>query len=319
MIELIQPHLASGSTAPANSKSRGFISVPGTPVEMPFTFIHGAKPGKSILLTGGVHGGEYPCIETAIQLANEINPAEVSGTILIIHPVNPAAFLARLQYYGPYDGKNLNRVFPGKALGSVSERIAYQVHQFQQAADFFLDLHGGDIHEALVPFVIYSKLGDPAKAEQSRMASALLGFPYVVGSVSDNGSIGAAAQAGTPGFLAELGQCGRWSPDEVDQYKAAVMNVLRGLEVLPGKAVQHAVEFLEKMLVSTATADGCWYPTVALDEVVKKGQKLGEIRDFFGQMKAEYFSESDGIILYLVTSLAIQANDPLCAIGVSSK
>lgn len=319
MIELIQAHLASGSTAPANSKSRGFISVPGTPVEMPFTFIHGAKPGKAILLTGGVHGGEYPCIETAIQLANEINPAEVSGTILIIHPVNPAAFLARLQYYGPYDGKNLNRVFPGKALGTVSERIAYQVHQFQQAADFFLDLHGGDIHEALVPFVIYSKLGDPAKAEQSRMASALLGFPYVVGSVSDNGSIGAAALAGTPGFLAELGQCGRWSSDEVDQYKAAVVNVLRGLEVLPGEAVQHAVEFLEKMLVSTATEEGCWYPSVALDEVVKKGQKLGEIRDFFGSVQAEYFADSDGIVLYLVTSLAIQTNDPLCAIGVSSK
>lgn len=314
MIELIQAFLPK-PTVP-NSKTRGFISVPGTPVEMPFTFIYGAKPGKSILLTGGVHGGEYPCIETAIQLANEINPAEVSGTILIIHPVNPAAFLARLQYYGPYDGKNLNRVFPGKATGTVSERIAYQVHQFQQAADFFFDLHGGDIHEALVPFVIFSKLGDPAKAEQSRLASALLGFPYVVGSVSDNGSIGAAAQAGTPGFLAELGQCGRWSPDEVDQYKAAVVNVLRGLAVLPGEPVQHAVEFLEKMLVTTATEEGCWYPSVALDEVVKKGQKLGEIRDFFGQMKAEYFSESDGIVLYLVTSLAILTNDPLCAIGV---
>lgn len=314
MIELIQAFLST-PTAP-NSKTRGFIPVSGTPVEMPFTFIHGAAPGKDILLTGGVHGGEYPCIETAIQLANDLDPAEVSGTILIIHPVNPAAFLARMQYYGPYDGKNLNRVFPGKATGTVSERIAYQVHLFQQAANFFLDLHGGDIHEALVPFVIYSKLGGPEVAEQSRLASALLGFPYVVGSISDNGSIGAAAQAGTPGFLAELGQCGRWSPDEVDQYKAAVVNVLRGLAVLPGEPVQHAVEFLEKMLVSTATEDGCWYPSIALDEVVKKGQKLGEIRDFFGTVKAEYFADSDGIVLYLVTSLAILTNDPLCAIGV---
>ena len=318
MIQLIQAHLPSGSTAPANSKTRGFISVPGTPVQMPFTFIHGAKPGKAILLTGGVHGGEYPCIETAIQLAKELDPAEVSGSILIIHPVNPAAFLARLQYYGPYDGKNLNRVFPGKALGTVSERIAYQVHQFQQAADFFLDLHGGDIHEALVPFVIYSKLGDPAKAEQSRLASALLGFPYVVGSVSDNGSIGAAALAGTPGFLAELGQCGRWNQGEVEQYKSAVINVLRSFGVLLGEATQHKVEFLDKMLVTTATATGCWYPTVKLEDRVSKGQKLGEIRDFFGQVQVEYFSESSGIVLYLVTSLAIMENDPLCAVGVAS-
>ncbi|MFN3996403.1 M14 family metallopeptidase [Algoriphagus sp.] len=318
MIDLIQSHFPTGTVASPTSKTRGFISVPGTSVEMPFTFIYGALPGKSILLTAGVHGGEYPCIETAIQLANEINPAEIQGTILIIHPVNPAAFLARMQYYGPFDGKNLNRVFPGKATGTVSERIAYQVHQFQQAADFYLDLHGGDIHEGLVPFVIYSTLGGPELSEQSRIASALLGFPYVVGSVSDNSSIGAAAKVGIPGFLAELGQCGRWNQDEVNQYKTAVVNVLRSFSVLQGEVKQHEVEFLKKMLVSTATVEGCWYPDVKLEDLVKQGQKLGEIRDYFGVVKAEYFADSDGIILYLVTSLAIMINDPLCAIGVTA-
>ena len=78
------------------------------------------------------------------------------------------------------------------------------------------------------------------------------------------------------------------------------------------------MEFLEKMLVTTATEDGCWYPSVELEEKVKKGQKLGEIRDYFGNMKAAYFSDSDGVVLYLVTSLAIMANDPLAAIGVSA-
>jgi hypothetical protein len=318
MIDLIKNHFPADTESKPGSKIRGFISVPGTPVEMPYTFIQGENSGKSILLTAGVHGGEYPCIETAIQLANEINPTEVKGTILIIHPVNPAAFLARMQYYGPYDGKNLNRVFPGKATGTVSERIAYQVHLFQQAADFFLDLHGGDIHEGLVPFVIYSQLGGAAVTEQSRKASALLGFPYVVGSVSENGSIGAAANVGTPGFLAELGQCGRWSNEEVDQYKSAVLNVLRSFEVVSGEVKEQKVEFLEKMLVSTATVDGCWYPSVKLEDRVKKDQYLGEIRDFFGEVKASYSAESDGIVLYLVTSLAITKSEPLAAIGVSS-
>ena len=49
---------------------------------------------------------------------------------------------------------------------------------------------------------------------------------------------------------------------------------------------------------------------------MQKGQKLGEIRDFFGTVKAEYLADSDGIVLYLVTSLAILTQDPLCAIGV---
>ena len=140
---LLSPH---GFAATPGKKSLGYISVEGTPVKMPATFITGTKPGKQILITGGVHGGEYPCIETAIQLAKYLDPKEIAGSIVVIHPVNFPAFLAKLQYYGPYDGKNLNRVFPGKALGTVSERIAYTVHQLQLRADFYVDLHGGDLH-----------------------------------------------------------------------------------------------------------------------------------------------------------------------------
>jgi len=305
-----------GFSATPGYKSQGFIKVEGTPVEMPATFIVGAKPGKQILITGGVHGGEYPCIETAIQLAITIDPKEVKGTIVVIHPVNVPAFLAKLQYFGPYDGKNLNRVFPGKAKGTVSERIAYTVHQLQLAADFYIDLHGGDIHESLVPFVIYSNLGGTEMAEQSKAASAALGFPYVVGSVSDNGSMGAAAKAGTPGFLAELGQCGRWSNEEVNQYIEATYNVLRSLGVLEGDIKTSQVTFLKKMAVMTAEHEGCWYAFKNLEEEVKKGDALGEIRDFFGNVLGEYKAEEDGVLLYVVTSLAITKGDPLTAIGV---
>lgn len=306
-----------GFTIASGNKSQGYIAVTGTPVKMPATLIVGTKTGKQILITGGVHGGEYPCIETAIQLAQKIDPKKVTGTILVIHPVNVPAFLAKLQYYGPYDGKNLNRVFPGKAKGTVSERIAYTVHQLQLAADFYIDLHGGDIHESLVPFVIYSNLGGEGIAEQSKAASAALGFPYVVGSVSDNGSMGAAAKAGTPGFLAELGQCGRWSDDEVTQYMEATYNVLRSLDVLDGEVKTSEVTFLKKMAVMTAEQEGCWYAFKKLEEKVKKGDKLGEIRDFFGNVLGEYKAEEDGTLLYVVTSLAITKGDPLTAIGVA--
>lgn len=307
---------AHGFSSTPGIKSQGFIAVEGTPVKMPATLIAGAKPGKQILITGGVHGGEYPCIETAIQLAKNINPKEVKGSIVVIHPVNVPAFLAKLQYYGPYDGKNLNRVFPGKATGTVSERIAYAVHQLQLVADFYIDLHGGDIHEALVPFVIHSNLGGDQVVEQSRKASAALGFPYVVGSVSDNGSMGAAAKAGTPGFLAELGQCGRWSNEEVEQYMEATRNVLRSLGVLDGKVNSTEVTYLKKMAVMTAEHEGCWYAFKNLEDKVKKGEVLGEIRDFFGNVLGEYKAEEEGVLLYVVTSLAIVKGDPLTAIGV---
>jgi len=307
---------AIGVTVEAGTKTKGFLPVPGTPVEMPYTIISGTRPGKQILITGGVHGGEYPCIETAIQLGLQLQPSEISGVVVVIHPVNPPAFHAKLQYYGPYDGKNLNRVFPGKAMGSVSERIAYTVSQLQQCSDFFIDLHGGDIHEALLPFVIYSKLGGESVAAQSREVSSFLGFPYVVGSVSDNGSIGGAAVSGVPGLLAELGMCGRWSPEEVEEYIEAVRNTLRGLGVLEGTFVRHEdVKYLESMQVVTAGHKGCWYPSRELGDEVGAGEKLGEIRDFFGEVLSTYYADRGGILLYVVTSLAIVEGDPLCAVG----
>lgn len=307
-----------GVSVEAGTKVSGYIPVAGTPVEMPYTFIAGTNPGKQILITGGVHGGEYPCIETAIRLARLIQPSEVRGTLVVIHPVNPAAFHAKMQYYGPYDGKNLNRVFPGKAMGTVSERIAYTVSQLQQCADFYIDLHGGDIHEALLPFVIYSKGGGEAVSAMSREVSSYLGFPYVVGSVSENGSIGGAAGAGIPGLLAELGMCGRWSEEEVEEYIEAIRNTLRGLEVLEGKFVKHAdVKYLVSMQVLTAAHQGCWYPTKNLGEEVAAGEKLGEIRDFFGEVLSTYRADKAGTLLYVVTSLAIVEGDPLCAVGVA--
>ncbi len=306
-----------GISCPDGKKTTGYLQPQGTEIRIPVTMICGQRQGPDILLTGGVHGGEYPCIETAIRLGMELSPEVVCGNLAILHPVNPPAFFAKLQYYGPSDGKNLNRVFPGKALGTTSERIAHMVHQLQREASFYLDLHGGDIHEALVPFVIFSHLGGAETAEKAKAAASALGFPYLVGSYSDTGSVGAAAKAGVPGFLAELGQCGRWSEPEVSQYMQAVKNALRHLGVLDGApSPTPEITCFEKMLVVQAIHQGCWYPEVRLEQWVNKGDRLGEIRDFFGRPLSSYFAEESGLVLYLVTSLAITEGDPLLALGV---
>lgn len=298
------------------NKVTGNLKMEGTGVSMPFTWIKGKSPGKSILMTAGVHGGEYPCIETAIRIAKALDAKDVSGELLIIHPVNTTAFLSKMQYYGPLDGKNLNRVFPGDAKGTVSDRIAYVVNQLQKEADFYIDLHGGDIHESLVPFVIYPTSGIPEVTEQSKRIAAFFGFPYIVGIASENASIGGAATVGTPGILAELGQCGRWSEEEVSSYIHGTYNALIELGTLKGDVKEHEPQVLEKMVVSNANQEGCWYPFLALGDEVKKGEKVGEIRDFFGEVIEEYHATESGRLLYLVTSLAINKNDPLLALGV---
>ena len=114
-------------SASAGSKVQGYLEVEGTPVKMPITLINGVNEGKTVVITGGTHGGEYPGVEASIRLAKTLQPAEVSGQLIIVHPVNVPAFQAKLQYVGPYDGKNLNREYPGLATGTVTQRIAYTI------------------------------------------------------------------------------------------------------------------------------------------------------------------------------------------------
>lgn len=304
-------------SASAGSKVQGYLEVEGTPVKMPITLINGVNEGKTVVITGGTHGGEYPGVEASIRLAKTLQPAEVSGQLIIVHPVNVPAFQAKLQYVGPYDGKNLNREYPGLATGTVTQRIAYTISsQLFTQADFYMDLHGGDIHESLTPFVIYSKLGDEAQTKLSLEASKALGVKYVCGSVSTNGTFGCAATMGVPGFLGEIGNCGLWSEAEVKQYVDGVSNVLRLLKVLPGEVVENKeAVVVDHMTGLDAQQTGCWYPCVKINDVVKKGQKLGEIRDYFTNVLGEYFAPCDGVMLYVISSLPINAGDPIIAIG----
>ena len=303
--------------AKVGTKVQKYLEVEGTPVKMPITLINGVNEGKTVVITGGTHGGEYPGVEASIRLAQMLKPEDVSGNVIIVHPVNMPAFHAKTMYVGPYDNKNLNREYPGLATGTVTQRIAYTISSllFSQA-DFYMDLHGGDIHEDLTPFVIYSKLGDEAQTQLSIEASKALGVKYVVGSVSSNGTFGCAATMGVPGFLGEIGRCGLWCEEEVQQYVDGVNNVLRLLKVIEGEVVENKdFVLLDHMCGLNAEQTGCWYPCVKINDEVKKGQKLGEIRDYFGKVLGEYFAPQDGVMVYVISSLAINAGDPILCLG----
>lgn len=197
--------------AAQGEKVTGFLSVPGTTVRMPMTLVHGAEPGPSVLITGGVHGGEYPGIEAAIRLAADLDPGHVRGRVVVIHIVSPLAFHARQQYVVPQDNKNPNRQFPGNARGTVTERMAHAImSEVVPQVDAWVDLHGGDIHEALVPFTIYSDAAAPEVVAKSRALAEVYGIEYVVASNSvAGGTYGAAAAVEVPCILTEAGQVGQ--------------------------------------------------------------------------------------------------------------
>ncbi|MEL7622594.1 MAG: M14 family metallopeptidase [Clostridiales bacterium] len=310
---------AGEMSAKPGEKVQGFITVTGTDYRMPATLINGAGQGKTFLITAGIHGGEYPSIQAAIDLANELRPEEIKGQIIIVPIVNPPAFQAKLSYINPLDGKNINRQFPGDPEGTISQQIAWFITQeLQGQADFYVDLHGGDIHEELPPYVYYPGIASPEVTAASRAMAVKLKSDFMVKSSATTGAYNSAAIRGLPCLLIERGSSGLWSPQEVELYKKDILTVMRAQGLTEDGEVAPDQEPMEitKAVYLDSTCTGCWYPAVSIKEKVKKGQKIGEIRDVFGQILETYHADFDSMILFIATSLAIGEGDPIITYGI---
>ena len=288
----------------------GYLPVPGLSLKLPVTLLCGAGEGKQVLITGGTHGAEFLGVEVAMRLARELDPAKMNGNVAIVHPANVA-------YVGPYDGKNLNRVYPGKACGTVSERIAYVIsNELLRHSDFYIDLHSGDIHETLTPYVIHSQLGNEECNRISAEASALWGAKYHVYSTGATGALGWAATQNIPGCLPEIGEGARWTEEEVAFFSTGAKNVLSYLQVISDPIVSLGESRqLLPMDVIMCDVQGCWYPAFRPGEAVKKGECVGSIRDFFGNVLKEYYAPKDGVVLFECSSLSIEVDHPVIGIG----
>ena len=299
---------------PASAGQRrwsGFVE-PEPGVEIPCTLIRGRAGGPKLLVTAGVHGAEYSSIEAARRLA-ALAPDDFTGELTVLPVVNPGAFWGHQPYVNPQDGKNINRAFPGNANGSASERLAAWLTGTAMAGiDGYIDLHCGDIIEALTPFAIFCE-GD-ARSEALAMAS---GLPYVVRSHANGYSYGAATGLGIPGVLLESGGNGLWTEDSVGLLTAGVSRIMAelGMRRKVG-SVGAPRPTLCRMVVTTAPAAGFWHCAVTPGAYAKRGATLGVIYDIVGRWERGIVAEHSGPVLYHVTSLAITEGEPLVGIAV---
>jgi predicted deacylase len=305
-------------TASSGTKATGFLHVPTTQARMPVTLINGVNEGSTLLITAGVHGGEYPPIEAAIRFANELDPAQISGQVIVVSIVSLDSFHARQMFLVPADGKNLNRQFPGKALGTVSERIAHTLMtEIVSQADAWIDLHCGDIHEGLVPFVAYFDAEDPAVNEKTRGMMEVFGIEYVAKPGKLTGtSTSAAAAIGIPCLLAEAGHLAELDEENTQILLQGCKNVAQYFKILSGEAKKNSLKEFTDWPWLRAEQTGCWYPAITLGDIVDEGQVVGVIKDYFGNILAEYRSPARGIVILLFASLAVNEGDPLAGIAV---
>src|SRR5713226_244363 len=116
--------VGTASAAPGQ-KATGYLEVPAgvdAGTNIPVVVVNGTKPGPVLAIVSGAHGTEYASIIAVEKLIERLNPAEISGTVILVPLVNLASFEQKTPHLNPIDGKSMNRYYPGNMSGTQTER-----------------------------------------------------------------------------------------------------------------------------------------------------------------------------------------------------
>ena len=306
-------------TVRRGEKYQGDISFANGDIVLPGTIICGKLPGKTMLITGGVHSGEYVGIQACVELGAELQPEKTVGTIVILKVLNRPAFENRAGSLGLSDGKNLNRVFPGNPNGTEMERLAWAItKEVYPKVDYYIDLHSGDDFEALTPYVYYAGKAAQEVTEVSRKMAEQVDVPYMVRSmVSSGGAYNYAASKGIASILLERGGMGAWTSEEVNSDKRDVRNILSsfGMYQIRRDVRNYVPMEVTDVCYQAASEGGLWYPAAKPGDMVAEGALLGTIRDYNGKLRETCRAEYTGVVLYQTGSLQVTEGGPVVAYG----
>lgn len=291
------------------------------------TVFHGARPGRVLALTAGVHGFEYAPILAAQRLRDRIDPATLAGTVILVRLAHVNAFEQRVPFVNPFDRKNLNRMFPGRADGTQAERIAWTLTtEVIRRSDLHVELHGGDGAEWLEAFA--GAYGGPLAAAQyadARRMALAFGLPnYVKYSMNTQAQVDSgrslnrqAVADGKPTVLVEIGENGRTDDAFVTPIVRGVENLLREFGMSPGTPTPPRVDtrWFDDTTGVSAKTTGIITPAAKTARLVKAGETIGTIRDYRGALIETVVSPIDGYVLYGLAGPPAVAGDTVATIG----
>ena len=316
------------ATAEPGHKATGVLEVPAAAdpgTQIPVVVIRGANSGPTIALVAGSHGTEYTSIIAIETLIGSLDPAQISGTVILVPLVNTASFEQKVVHVNPVDNKNMNRFYPGKADGTQTERAAYLIaKEVVDQSDYLIDYHGGDFDESLRPYTYWVVSGNKKQDAVSKQMAQAFGLDHIIISDDRPKDINAtkyldntAAMRGKPTITVEAGYAGVVETDDVAALVQGTRSVLRLLKILSGEPrfIDHPV-WIRSLSDVPSPETGIFYPLVKRDTYVEAGRKLGDVTDYYGKVIFEARAPVSGIVLHICAVPSMKKGDSLATIGV---
>lgn len=277
--------------------------------------------GPALLAVGAVHGDEYEGPAALDRLGDELDPATLRGTVVLIPVLNEPAFYAG-DRCGP-DGLNLARVFPGRRDGAVTEQIAAALAALLARIDAFVDLHAAGSAYTLKPWAGYGLHVDPAVLDTQRRMAVAFGLDFVWGTPLQPGrTLSTAAELGVPAIYVEQTGAGLCRPADVEANLRGLRGVLACMDMLDCPYSTGPRWFRETgegqeghlQVDHPAPRQGVFEPWVRVWEAVSEGQPLGRIRTPGADDAVTVYAQRSGRVAVLRSRPPVDADEFLAVV-----
>lgn len=281
-------------------------------IEFPVAVLSGVRDGPTLAVITGMHGGEYTGPLAAMQLIRDCETADLAGRLIVIPVLSTRAFMLRNMQLSPVDEREVHYVWPGNPDGTYSEALVDLVFGTVKGADYLLDLHAGEMAQALEPYVCVPWIEDGPLWQRSLDLASAFDVPFVDRRALADTPLAlprALLDLGIPNVWTEIGSGGVVDPRRIELQYNGLINVLRKLHMKPGEAVPfHPRVVGPKHWSIYAERSGIWRPAVAPYDHVRKDQVLGELHDYFGEPLEVYRSPADALVEIVASSPAINVD-----------
>lgn len=309
------------ATAAAGTRADGTIPVGKLPgggnIDIPVIVVNGAADGPVFWINGAIHGDE-PEGPLAIQMLLErIDPEQLSGALVCVPVLNVAAFEAQ-QRGNPADGftYDMNRIYPGKADGYPSERVAWAHFEAMSAsADMEVSIHSGGAHSYLAQALFYGHDGPSLEMAQAMGP----GWDLLLKPFSTSGSpMAEMANRKKASLTVELGGICSTLPEDFlyngRTLADALENIMRHYDMTPGKAAYDTEWNIGIQKTVLCGEGGFFVPAEGVEHrtPISAGTLLAEIRDVYGNVLEEVRAPTDGQIFGMRTMPACLPGDWAC-------
>ncbi|MBW3096195.1 N(2)-acetyl-L-2,4-diaminobutanoate deacetylase DoeB [Pseudohoeflea coraliihabitans] len=320
------------STVPfdENGKFHGFLRLPYSrddsawgAIMIPLCVVQNGV-GPTALLTGANHGDEYEGPIALQDLAHSLQPEDITGRVIIVPAFNYPAFKSGRRV-SPIDGRNLNRIFPGRPDGTVSEKIAdYFARTLVPMADLVVDFHSGGKTLDFVPFACSHVLDNKNQQAACTAAVAAFNAPYTLTllEIDNVGMYDTEVEGQGKVFVTtELGGGGTATARTAGIAKRGVRNVLKHAGILAGEPERGpsvVLDMPDSDCFVVSEDHGLIEAMVDLGEEVQAGDVVARIwsSERTGQAPVECRAARSGVLISRHFPGLVQAGDCVAVVGV---